>query len=47
MMTNSIAPNVSCNKWIKRLDTQPYKIINQNYIKVPKVVKPTDNKTLL
>ena len=34
-------------QWLKRLDTQLNEPINQNSIKVPKVVKPTNKKTLL
>ncbi len=35
------------NRWLKRLDTQLDKPTNQNYIKAPKVVKPTNKKTLV
>ena len=35
------------NWWLKRLDTQLNEPINQNSIKVPKVVKPINKKTLL
>ena len=34
-------------KDLKRLDNQPNKPTNQNTIKVPKVVKPTNKKLLL
>ena len=40
-----ITPSVDCNKWLKRLDTQLDKSINQNSSKVPKVVEPTNKKT--
>ena len=32
--------------WLKRLNTLLNKTINKNSVKVPKVVKPTKNKTL-
>ena len=32
---------------VKRLDTQPNEPTNQNSIKVPKKVEPTNKKTLL
>ena len=34
------------NYWLKRLDTELNEPINQIYIKVPKVVKPMNKKTL-
>ena len=34
------------NSWLKRLDTQLNEPINQNDVKFPKVVKPTNKKTL-
>ena len=39
-------PSVDYNKWLKCLDTQFNKLTNQNLIKVPKVVKPRNKKTL-
>ena len=39
--------SVDYNKWLKRLDTQPYKLTNKNSLKVPKVVQPTNKKMLL
>ena len=39
--------NEDYNKWLKRLDTQFNKSTYQNLIKVPKVVKPRNKKTLL
>ena len=37
--------NIYYNWWLlKRLDTKLNKLINQNSIKVPKVVKPTNKK---
>ena len=33
--------------WLKRLDTQLNEQTNQNLMKVPKVVKPTNKKTPL
>ena len=38
--------SVVFNLWLKRLDTQLNEPTNQNYIKIPKVVKPTNKKTL-
>ena len=42
-----MTPSVNYNQWLKRLDNQFNEPINQNAIKVPKVVKPTNKKTLL
>ena len=41
-----ITPYVDYNKWQKRLDTQLNEPSNQNLIKVPKVVKSMNKKTL-
>ncbi len=46
-MIHIINASVDCNQWIKRLDNQVNDRTNQNFIKVPKVVKPTNKKTLL
>ena len=46
MMIHKITPSVDYNKWFKRLDTQSNKPTNQNSIKVPKVVRLTNKKTL-
>ena len=46
-MIHKINPAVDYNKWLRRLDTQLNEPNNQNSIKVPKVVKPTNKKTLL
>ena len=37
----------TCNYWLKRLDTQLYETSNQNSVKVPRVVKPMNKKTVL
>ena len=42
-----IAPSVDSNYWLERLDTQLNETTNQNSIKVPKVVEPTNMKMLL
>ena len=47
MMIHIIYPFVDYNKWLERLDTQLNELTNQNSIKVPKVVKLTNEKTLL
>ena len=39
-------PFPELNQWLKRLNTQLNKPTNQNTLKVPKVVKPTNKKTL-
>ena len=38
---------VDYNQWLKRFDTQLNKPTNQNLMKVPKVIKPTNKKSLL
>ena len=40
-------PAVDYNQWFKRLNTQLYEPTNQISIKVPKVDKPKNKKTLL
>ena len=47
MITNKTTPSVDNNLWLKRIDTQLNEPTNQNAIKVPKFVKPTNKKTLL
>ena len=47
MIIHKITPSIDYNLWFKRLDTQLNEPTNQNWIKVPKVVKPTKKKTLL
>ena len=47
MMVQKVTPSVYYNQWLKRLNTQLNESTNQNPIKVPKVVKPTNIKTLL
>ena len=42
-----ITPYVNNNQRLKRLETQLNKPTNQNSVKVPKVVKPKNKKTLL
>ena len=44
---HKITPNEYNNTWLKPLDTQPNKPTNQNLVHAPKVVKPTNKKTLL
>ena len=45
---NKIIPSVDYNEWMKRLTPNIlYKQNNQNLIKVPKLVKPTNKKILL
>ena len=39
-------PLCSDNQWLKRLDSQLHELTNKNSIEVPKVVKPTNKKTL-
>ena len=45
--TLQITPSVDLNQWLKRLYTQLYELTNQNSMRVPKIVKPTNKKTLL
>ncbi len=40
-------PSVVYNKWLNRLDNQLNEPTNQNSIKVPTVVKPTNKKMIL
>ena len=47
MMIHKIATSVDRNYWWKRLDTQLNDPNNQNSLKVLKVVKPMNKKTLL
>ena len=42
MIIDIFTPSVVKNLWLKRLVTQLYKTTNQNSIKVPKDVKPTN-----
>ena len=46
-MIHKITPSLDYNKGLKRLDAQLNEPTNQNSIKVLKVVKPTNKKTLL
>ena len=46
MWIHKITPSLDYNKWLKRLDTQLYAPTYQKIMKVPKVVKPTNKKTL-
>ena len=43
-MINKVTFSEDYNKWLKRLVTQLNEPTNQNLIKVPKVVKPTNEK---
>ena len=47
MMINKITSTVDYNVWLKRLGTELNEPTNLNFHKIPKVVKPTNNKTLL
>ena len=47
MMIHKISSSVDYNYWLNRLDTQLNESTNQNSLKVPKVVKLTNNKTSL
>ena len=46
MMIHKIILSVDYNYRLKRLDTQLNELTNQNLLKVPKVVKQTNKKTL-
>ena len=46
MMILKITPPVEYNKCLKRLDTKQNEPTNQNSLKVPKVVKPNNKKTI-
>ena len=45
MIIPKISPSVDYNWWFKCLGTQLNEPINQNTLKVPKVVKSTNKKT--
>ena len=47
MMTHKITPFVDYNKWLKLLDTHLNEQNKENSMKVPKVGKPTNKKTLV
>ena len=47
MMIQKINPSVDYNCLLKRLETQPNEPTNQNSIKVPKIFKPTNKRTLI
>ncbi len=47
MTIHTITPLEDYNFWLKRLDTQLKKSTNQNSLKVPKVARPTNKKTLI
>ena len=42
MIINKITPSLDYNYWLNRLETYLNESTNQNSIKVPKVVKPTN-----
>ena len=46
-MKNKITSSLDYNYWFKSLDTQLNDPTNQNSIKVPKIVEPTNKKTVL
>ena len=39
-------PSVDYNQWLKRLDIQRNEPTNNNSLNVPKIVKPTNKKTI-
>ena len=47
MMIHKITPFVDYNYWLKHFNTQLNESTNQYSLKVPKVVKPINKKTLL
>ena len=47
MMIHKVTPSETYNKCMKRVDTEPYEPTNQNSMKVLKVVKQTNKKTLI
>ena len=47
MILHKITPSVDNNSWLKRLNSQLNEPTNHNSIKVPKNVKPTNEKALL
>ena len=47
MMIHKITPSADLNQLLKRLDTQLYKTTNKKSMKVPKVMRSTNKKTLL
>ena len=47
MYIPKITPSVDYNEWLNRLNTLPNKLTNPNSVKVPKVVKLMNKKTLL
>ena len=47
MLAKMLDKNSICRSKLNNLDTQLNEQTNQNSIKVPKVVKPTNKKTLL
>ena len=46
-MIHKNTPSVDYNKWLKHKDTQLNEPTNQNPIKVLKIVKPTNKKTVV
>ena len=44
MMIHKIAPPVDLNQWLKRLNNYLDESTNQNSLKSPKIVKPTNKK---
>ena len=47
ILINKSTPSVQLQLWLKRFDTQFNKPTNQKRLKKPKVVNPTNEKTLL
>ena len=46
-MKHKITPSVDYSQYLKRLDTKLNKPTNQIQLKVPNVVKPSNEKTVL
>ena len=44
MIIRKITPSVDYNQWLNRLDTKLNEPTNQNSLKVPEVVDPTNKK---
>ena len=47
MMIHKFTSSVDYNQWLERFDTQLNETTKQNSIEVPKVIVPTNKKTLL
>ena len=47
MMIHKITPSVDYNLWLKRMDNYLSETTNHISIKVPEIVKQTNNETLI